>query len=54
MHRGRDDDVAAALEKSARARQLVASGLTVREAAAPVKVGKSALYAALRNDGGMM
>ena len=45
--------VAATPEKIARARHLLASGLTVREAAARVKVGKSALYAALRNDGVM-
>ena len=45
--------VAATPEKIGRARQLVASGLTVREAAARVKVGKSALYAALRNVGVM-
>ena len=38
--------VAATPEKIARARQLIAQGLTVREAAARVKVGKSALYAA--------
>lgn len=38
---------AATLEKVARARTLIATGLTVREAAARVKVGKSALYAAL-------
>ena len=37
-------------ERLARARQLIASGLTVREAAARVKVGKSALYAALKAD----
>ena len=49
-----DDDVAATLEKFARARQLVASGLTVREATARVQVGKFALYAVLRNDGVMM
>lgn len=42
--------IAATPEKIARARQLVASGLTVREAAARVKVGKSALYAALQVD----
>lgn len=42
--------IAATPEKIARARQLVASGLTVREAAARVKVGKSALYAALQAD----
>ena len=40
--------VAATPEKVARARALIAQGLTVREAAARVKVGKSALYAALR------
>ena len=38
--------VAATPEKVARARRLIAQGLTVREAAARVKVGKSALYAA--------
>lgn len=43
--------MAATPERVARARQLIATGLTVREAAARVKVGKSALYAALRNDG---
>ncbi len=42
--------VAATPEKVIRARQLVASGLTVREAAARVKVGKSALYAAFQAD----
>jgi len=42
--------IAATPEKIARARQLVASGLTVREAAARVKVGKSAIYAALQAD----
>ena len=42
--------IAATPEKIARARQLVASGFTVREAAARVKVGKSALYAALQAD----
>ena len=36
-------------DKLQRARELVANGLNVREAAARVKVGKSALYAALRN-----
>lgn len=40
--------VAATPEKVVRARQLIATGLTVREAAARVKVGKSALYAALQ------
>ena len=39
--------VAATREKVAQARELMASGLTVREAAARVRVGKSALYAAL-------
>lgn len=34
-------------ERIARARQLIATGLTVREAAARLKIGKSALYAAL-------
>jgi DNA invertase Pin-like site-specific DNA recombinase len=41
--------MAATPERVARGRQLIATGLTVREAAARVKVGKSALYAALRN-----
>lgn len=40
--------VAATTERIARARQLIASGLNVREAAARVKIGKSALYAALK------
>ena len=40
--------VAATPEKVARARQLIVAGLTVREAAARMKVGKSALYAALK------
>ena len=35
-------------EKLHRARALIAGGLTVREAAARVKVGKTALYAALK------
>ncbi|MFD1797957.1 recombinase family protein [Paracoccus aurantiacus] len=35
-------------ERIARARQLIASGLTVREAAARVKIGKTALYEALK------
>jgi DNA invertase Pin-like site-specific DNA recombinase len=34
-------------EKLRRARSLIAQGLTVREAAARIKVGKTALYAAL-------
>lgn len=38
---------AATMEKVARARTLIASGLTVREAAARLKIGKSALYTAL-------
>ncbi len=42
--------IATTPEKVARARQLIASGLNVREAAGRVKVGKSALYAALRVD----
>ncbi len=41
--------VAVTAEKVARARQLIAQGLNVREAAARVKVGKSALYAALKD-----
>lgn len=36
-------------EKLARARALIEQGLTVREAASRVRVGKSALYNALRN-----
>ena len=39
--------VAATPEKVARARVLIEGGLTVREAAARVRLGKSALYAAL-------
>ena len=35
-------------EKLARARSMVAKGLTVREAAIRLKVGKTALYEALR------
>ena len=42
--------VAATPEKVVRARRLTAQGPTVREAAARVKVGKSALYAALKAD----
>jgi DNA invertase Pin-like site-specific DNA recombinase len=42
--------VAATPERIARARQLIASGLNVREAAARVKIGKSALYAGLKAD----
>jgi hypothetical protein len=34
-------------EKLHRARTLIAQGLTVREAAARIKVGKTALYATL-------
>ncbi|MFJ1294392.1 recombinase family protein, partial [Paracoccus yeei] len=41
---------AATPERLARARQFIATGLTVREAAARVKIGKSALYAALKAD----
>lgn len=40
--------VALTPEKVARARQLIVSGLNVREAAARVKVSKSALYTALK------
>ncbi len=40
--------VAATPEKVARTRRLIAQGLTVREAAARVRVGKSALYEAFR------
>ncbi|MBM3603251.1 MAG: recombinase family protein [Alphaproteobacteria bacterium] len=40
--------IAVTPEKVARARQLIASGLNVREAAARVKVSKSALYTALK------
>jgi DNA invertase Pin-like site-specific DNA recombinase len=35
-------------EKLKRARAIIAKGLTVREAAARLKVGETALYAALR------
>jgi hypothetical protein len=35
-------------EKLQRAREYIANGLTVREAAARIKVGKTALYAALK------
>lgn len=35
-------------EKLARARAMIAKGLTVREAATGLKVGKTALYEALR------
>ena len=44
--RGRKAVVTA--EKLARARAIIGKGLTVREAAIRLKVGKSALYAALR------
>ncbi|UVI40872.1 recombinase family protein [Qipengyuania spongiae] len=37
-------------EKLSRARALIKQGLTVREAASRVRVGKSALYDALRNE----
>lgn len=43
---------AATPEKVSRARTLIASGLTVREAAARVKIGKSALYTALAESKG--
>lgn len=36
-------------ERIARARAMIARGLTVREAAARLKIGKTALYAALRD-----
>lgn len=51
MARGRKGGrpTAATPERVARARQLIAAGLTVREAAARVRVGKSALYTALKN-----
>ncbi|MEQ8870654.1 MAG: hypothetical protein RIC92_18135 [Roseovarius sp.] len=39
--------MAAMSERVVRARQLIANDLTIREAAARVKVGKSLLYAAL-------
>ncbi|EFL89435.1 recombinase family protein [Ahrensia sp. R2A130] len=39
--------VAATPDKVARARQMIAAGLNVREAAARLKIGKSALYTAL-------
>lgn len=42
--------MAATPEKVARARQLISAGLTVREAAARLKIGKSTPYAALKND----
>jgi hypothetical protein len=54
MRRCLTDDVAVSPEKFTRARQLVASGLTVRKVTARVQLGKSALYAVLRNDGVMM
>jgi DNA invertase Pin-like site-specific DNA recombinase len=41
--------IAVTPEKIVRARQLMASGLNVREAAARMKISKSALYAALKN-----
>ena len=43
--------VAATPEKVARARQLIASGRNVREAADRLKIGMSALYAALSEQG---
>ena len=45
--------VAATPDKVSRARRLMAQGLTVREAAAPVAIGKPALYAALKVDNAM-
>jgi DNA invertase Pin-like site-specific DNA recombinase len=42
--------IAVTPDKILRARQLMASGLNVREAAARMKISKSALYAALKND----
>ncbi len=41
--------IAVTPDKILRARQLIASGLNVREAAARMKISKSALYAALKN-----
>jgi DNA invertase Pin-like site-specific DNA recombinase len=41
--------IAVTPEKIVRARQLIASGLNVREAAARMKISKSALYSALKN-----
>jgi predicted DNA-binding protein (UPF0251 family) len=41
--------IAVTPDKIVRARQLIASGLNVREAAARMKISKSALYAALKN-----
>lgn len=41
--------IALSPDKITRARQLIASGLNVREAAARVKVSKSALYMALKD-----
>ncbi|WP_414131382.1 hypothetical protein [Rhizobium jaguaris] len=38
-------------EKLAKARQHLAVGLNVREAAARVKIGKTALYNALKSEG---
>ncbi len=37
-------------DKLARAKMLIEKGLTVREAAARIKVGKTALYEAIRSD----
>jgi DNA invertase Pin-like site-specific DNA recombinase len=39
-------------EKLKRARVIISQGLTVREAAVRLKIGKTALYEALRNNGG--
>ncbi|MCF7702433.1 recombinase family protein [Loktanella sp. M215] len=41
--------IAVTTDKILRARQLMASGLNVREAAARIRISKSALYAALKN-----
>lgn len=43
--------IAATPDKVERARQLIAAGLTVREAASRLKIGKSALYTALAVSG---
>jgi DNA invertase Pin-like site-specific DNA recombinase len=42
---------AVSADKLERARGMIAKGLTVREAATRLRVGKTALYAALRPDG---
>lgn len=46
--------IALTSEKVARARQLIASGLNVREAATRVKVSKSALYVALKDSSALV